>query len=138
MNLLFALTVGALFGSGAYLILKPDLFRVVVGMVLISNAASLTLISSGLRRGDTPILPFDRDEVGDPLVQALTLTALVIGFAVTALLLALVYRVYTTHRSVDLDELAESEARAEADADRLDGDLETDPRLDPEEEEIRR
>ena len=42
----------------------------------------------------------------------MTLTALVIGFAVTALLLAFALRVYQTHRSVDLDELSRSEARA--------------------------
>ena len=36
----------------------------------------------------------------------MTLTALIIGFAVTALLLAMAYRVYTTHRSVDLDDLS--------------------------------
>jgi multicomponent Na+:H+ antiporter subunit C len=43
----------------------------------------------------------------------MTLTALVIGFATTALLLAMVYRVYTTHRSVDLDDLARSEHTTE-------------------------
>ena len=114
MILLFSIVVGLLFGCGAYLILKPDLIRVVVGMVLISNAANLTLMASGLERGADPILPVDDgDRISDPLVQAMTLTAIVIGFAVTALLLAFVYRVYTTHRSVDLDELAGVEERQE-------------------------
>lgn len=120
MNLLLAAVVGALFGSGAFLILKPDLFRVVVGIVLISNAANLTLMGSGLVRGRAPILP-PEGQPSDPLVQAMTLTALVIGFAVTALLLVLVFRVYTTHRSVDLDELVQAEARAEEDRERSAG-----------------
>jgi multicomponent Na+:H+ antiporter subunit C len=120
MNLLAAAVVGVLFGCGAYLVLKPDLFRVVVGMVLISNAANLTLMASGLTRGAIPILPLGEGAVSDPLVQAMTLTAIVIGFAVTALLLGLAYRVYTSHATVDLDELSRAEARTEAELERED------------------
>ena len=119
MNVLLAAAVGGLFGAGAFLILKPDLFRVVVGMVLISNAAILALMSSGLTRGAAPLLPVDEGEqAADPLVQAMTLTAVVIGLAVTALLLGLAYRVYATHRTVDLDELSRAEERDEQDAER--------------------
>jgi multicomponent Na+:H+ antiporter subunit C len=119
MNVVLSVAVGALFGSGAYLILKPDLFRVVVGMVLISNAAILALMSSGLTRGQAPITPVEKGEkVADPLVQAMTLTAVVIGLAVTALLLGLAYRVYATHRTVDLDELARSEVREDEESKR--------------------
>jgi multicomponent Na+:H+ antiporter subunit C len=119
VNLFLALVVAVLFGTGATLLLKPDLFRVVVGVVLIANAASLTLIASGLQRGQAPIQPFIEGEpVSDPLTQAMTLTALIIGFAVTALLLAMVHRVYTTHRSVDLDDLASSERTAEEELER--------------------
>lgn len=119
MTLLFAAVVGVLFGTGAFLMLKSDLFRVVVGIVLVSNAANLTLIASGLTRGEAPILPVPAGTpVSDPLVQAMTLTALVIGFAVTALLLALVYRVYRTHHSVDLDDLSRAQARDEASLER--------------------
>jgi multicomponent Na+:H+ antiporter subunit C len=114
MNLFLALVVAILFGTGATQLLKHDLFRVVVGLMLISNAASLTVIASGLRRGQTPIYPLVSGEpVSDPLTQAMTLTALIIGFATTALLLAMVYRVYRTHRSVDLDDLSRSERSAE-------------------------
>jgi multicomponent Na+:H+ antiporter subunit C len=115
VNLLFAGVIGTLFGAGTYLLLKPDFFRVVIGLVLVSNAANLTLMASGLSRGQAPILPaVEREPIADPLVQAMTLTALVIGFAVTALLLALAYGVYRTAHSVDLDELSRAEARASA------------------------
>ena len=114
MNLFVALVVAVLFGTGASLLLKPDLFRVVAGLMLISNAASLTVIASGLRRGQAPIYPLVPGEpIADPLTQAMTLTALIIGFATTALLLAMAYRIYTTHRSVDLDDLSRSERSAE-------------------------
>jgi len=102
--LLFSLVVGVLFGTGAFLMLKADLFRVVVGMVMISNAAILTIIGSG--------------RISDPLVQAMALTAIVIGFGVTALLLAIAYRVYTSHESVDLDELSREEVRRERELER--------------------
>jgi multicomponent Na+:H+ antiporter subunit C len=119
MIVLLSAAIGIMFGTGAFLMLKPDLFRVVVGMVLISNAANLALMSSGLARGDAPIHPLDEEAVvSDPLVQAMTLTAIVIGFGLTALLLALVYRVYTSHATVDLDQLSLAEAAREVEAER--------------------
>jgi multicomponent Na+:H+ antiporter subunit C len=117
VNLVIALTVGALFGTGAYLALKADLLRVVVGLVLISNAANLTLVAAGLSRGQAPIAPLrDGEAVADPLVQAMVLTALVIGLAFTSLLLVIAVRVFQTHRSVDLDELSRREALEEREA----------------------
>lgn len=110
MNLIFAATVGILFGTGVFLLLKADLLRVVLGLVLVSNAANLTLMSSGLSRGEAPILPVG-GTVADPLVQAMTLTALVIGFAVTAVLLALVVGVHRARGSIDLDELGRQETQ---------------------------
>jgi multicomponent Na+:H+ antiporter subunit C len=119
VNLFLSLVVAILFGAGATLLLKPDLFRVVVGLALISNAASLTLMASGLRRGQAPILPLVPGEpVADPLTQAMTLTALIIGFAVTSLLLAMAYRVYRTHRSVDLEALSRRERDVEEELER--------------------
>ena len=118
MILLFSLVVGVLFGTGAFLMLKADLFRVVVGMVMISNAAILTIIGSGLSRGAAPIYPLPDGRISDPLVQAMALTAIVIGFGVTALLLAIAYRVYTSHESVDLDELSREEVRRERELER--------------------
>ena len=68
MNLFLALIVAVLFGTGATLLFKPDLFRVVVGLVLIANAASLTVIASGLRMG--AIYPLVEGEpVSDPLTR---------------------------------------------------------------------
>ncbi len=110
MTLVVALSIAVLFGAGAYLLLKHDLIRVVAGMVLLSNAANLFIMSSGLTKGQPPIHPLRADrDASDPLVQAMTLTAIVIGFGVSALLLSLVYRVYQTHRSVDIEQLAEAE-----------------------------
>lgn len=110
MNVILSLTVATLFGVGAYLLLKRDLIRVVLGMSLISNAAILFTVASGLTRGSAPILPVPEEmSFSDPLVQALALTAIVINFGVTILLLVLVYQVWVTHRSIDQDALREAE-----------------------------
>lgn len=102
MNLLLALVIAVLFGIGASLMLKRDLIRVVVGVNLISNAINLFIIAAGLSRGRAPIYPIETGEVvSDPLVQALALTATVINFGITALLLSLLYAIYRTHQSLD-------------------------------------
>jgi multicomponent Na+:H+ antiporter subunit C len=118
MTLLLSLAIGVLFGSGAFLLLKTDLFRIVIGIVLIANAANLALMASALTRGRAPVHPLPDERVSDPLVQAMTITALVIGFAVTALLLAVAYRIYASARTVDLDELSHAEARHELELER--------------------
>ncbi len=112
MTLAASLAIAVLFGSGSYLLLKRDLIRVVAGAVLISQAVNLFIILAGLSRGAAPIYPLpDGGPVSDPLVQALTLTAIVITFGVSALLLSLVYRAYTSNLSLDLEDFSAAEAR---------------------------
>jgi multicomponent Na+:H+ antiporter subunit C len=112
VNVVFAVAIGALFGTGATLALKADLFRVIAGLLLISNATILTVMACGLTRGDPPILGEAEGTLSDPLVQAMALTALVIGFGTTALLLALARQVHETHDTVDLDELSRRQVEA--------------------------
>jgi multicomponent Na+:H+ antiporter subunit C len=107
-----ALVFAAVFASGTFLLLQRDLTRVVVGIILVSNSAVLFIISAGLTRGEAPIYPLEgAGSVSDPLVQAMALTALVIGFGVAALLLAMVYRLYVSHSTVDAEEIADYEMR---------------------------
>jgi multicomponent Na+:H+ antiporter subunit C len=121
VKLVFALSAATLFGSGAYLLLHRDLVRVVLGIVLISQASVLTLIASGLTRGAAPIYPLSERSVSDPLSQGMSLTAIVIGLAVTALLLVLVLRVVHAFESRDIDEVAEEEAERDAALERRHG-----------------
>ncbi len=114
MILAFALAAAVLFGCGAYLLLKRDLVRVVAGIMLISQCALVTLIGSSLTRGQAAIAVPPGATVSDPLPQALALTALVIGLATVALLLALVHRVALVFHSAERDELAAREAQHEA------------------------
>ena len=127
MTVYAALVVAVVFASGTFLLLQRDLTRVVVGIILVSNSAVLFIISAGLTRGVAPILPLEGEGAADPLVQAMALTALIIGFGVAALLLAMVYRLYTTHGTVDLEEIAAAEMREAEALERTD---------DPEREEV--
>lgn len=114
MNIVFAFAVAVLFGTGTYLLLSRDLVRVVLGVVIISQGATLTIVASGLLRGSAPIYPLPDGPISDPLSQAMALTAIVIGMAVTALLLAIVLRVVRAHQSPDLDEVADEEVERQA------------------------
>jgi multicomponent Na+:H+ antiporter subunit C len=121
MNLVFALAAAILFGVGAFLVLHRDLVRLVLGIVVISQSAVLTLLAASLEIGGAPIVPLPDGRISDPLSQAMALTAIVIGMAVSALLLVIVLRVAFAFRADGLEDLAEEVAaldarREEADA----------------------
>jgi multicomponent Na+:H+ antiporter subunit C len=119
MTFVISLAVSIVFGAGAFLVLQRNLVRVVIGIVLISNAANLFIVAAGITRGRAPIYPLTEGaEISDPLVQAMALTAIVIGSSVAALLLALSYRLYTSHSSIDLEDISRAEAKASEALDR--------------------
>lgn len=92
MELVFALAIGALTASGVYLILRARTFPVVVGLTMLSYGVNLFLFSSGrLATGQQPVLG-TAASYSDPLPQALVLTAIVIGFAMTAFVVVLSLR----------------------------------------------
>jgi multicomponent Na+:H+ antiporter subunit C len=92
VSVLLAATAALLFGIGTYLLLQRKLSRIIIGLSLISHGANVLIITSG-RRGLPPLIgSADPADMADPIPQALALTAIVITFGVTALLLALAYR----------------------------------------------
>lgn len=92
MELVFALVIGALTTSGVYLLLQARTFPVVMGLTLLSYGVNLFLFSSGrLVTGGQPIIG-STETYADPLPQALVLTAIVIGFAMTAFVVVLALR----------------------------------------------
>ncbi|MDQ2649485.1 MAG: NADH-quinone oxidoreductase subunit K [Actinomycetota bacterium] len=92
MTVVLAATAAGLFGIGTYLVLQHTLSRIIIGLALISHGGNVLLMASG-RRGAPPLIGSgDADTFADPLAQALALTAIVITFGVSALLLALAYR----------------------------------------------
>jgi multicomponent Na+:H+ antiporter subunit C len=135
VTLAISVAVAAVFGAGVFLVQQRDLFRVVIGLILISNAAILFIIAAGLIRGKVPILPLPEGGASDPLVQAMALTALVIGSSVAALLLSLAYRLYTFQGTVDLSDVSEAEVRDAEALEREDPTTEEDPEEKPGDEE---
>jgi multicomponent K+:H+ antiporter subunit C len=95
MEIVIALAIGILFGSGIWLILRPRTFQVLIGLLLMSYAVNLFIFMMGRLWIDRPPLTpsapgasvTDPAILADPLPQALVLTAIVIGFATTALYL---------------------------------------------------
>jgi multicomponent Na+:H+ antiporter subunit C len=112
MTLVYSLAIAILFAAGAYLLLKPDFIKIIGGIMLISHAANLFIMAAGLQTGSEPLYPIPAGgAVADPLVQAMALTAIVISFGISALLIGLVYRVYQTHQSVDIGRISDIEER---------------------------
>ena len=91
--LLLSLGIGVLGGAGVWLMLRPRTFSLVLGLTLLSYAVNLFVFAMGRLRVDAaPIISSGRTAYADPLPQALVLTAIVIGFAMTALLLVIALR----------------------------------------------
>lgn len=112
MELLISTCIGALAAGGIFLLLRPRSFEVVLGLTLLSYAINLMIFAMGRVSIDrAPILregvPATLAHYADPLPQALVLTAIVISFAMTAVLIVLAMR-----------------ARAELGSDRIDADSE--------------
>ena len=111
MEVILSIAIGVLGASGVWLILRPRTFQVLIGLALLSYAVNLFIFSMGsLSIRAEPIvrqgLPADLLHYTDPLPQALVLTAIVIGFATTALFLVvlLVLRGFSQTDHVDGEE----------------------------------
>lgn len=91
MEIILALAIGTLTASGVWLLLRPRTFQVVLGLSLLTYAVNLFIVSAGRLKGTLPpVLGQDAAasaSYADPVPQALVLTAIVISFATTALLL---------------------------------------------------
>ena len=92
MEIVISIAIGVLAGAGVWLVLRPRTFQVLIGLALLSYAVNLFIFSVGsLAIGKEPIVklgsPADLVHYSDPVPQSLVLTAIVIGFATTALFL---------------------------------------------------
>ena len=107
MEMLICISVGILFSAGLYLLLQGSVIKVVFGLAVISQAANLVIfVVGGLTPNAVPIITgkTQTESVADPLVQALVLTAIVIGFGLSAFLLTLAYKI---HKEVGSDDLSD-------------------------------
>ena len=110
MQIEMAVIIGMLFAAGIYMILRRNLIKLLIGIVMIGHGAHLMIFTAaGLTRGNPPLI--DEGEVmpaapfADPLPQALILTAIVISFGVTAFTVVLFQQVYQSLRTDDVDDM---------------------------------
>ena len=95
MEALIAIILGTLTACGVYLILRARTYPVVLGLTFLSYAVNLFLLIMGrLSVGNPPIILDGITDYADPLPQALVLTAIVIGFAMTAFVIVLALKAH--------------------------------------------
>lgn len=109
MIVLYAFVAAGLFGCGLYMVLSRNLMRMVLGLSLLTTAVNLFLFQTGrMRSVQPPLIEEGADTLGpsaDPLPQALILTAIVIGFALSVILASLALRAYRDHGTIRSDEI---------------------------------
>ncbi len=110
METLLAVMIGIIYAAGVYSMLRRSIVKMVIGLTLLSHATNLLVfVSGGLTRGKTPIISQTAESLtgvfADPVPQALVLTAIVIGFGLTAFFLVLIQRAAKTVGTDDLNEM---------------------------------
>ena len=105
MNFLTSLAIGILFAAGLYQVLRRNVIRAAIGLVLISNAVNLFLFSTGAYAALSPAYSTAQSQISDPLPQALVLTAIVISMGGFAFVLSLLYIIATRYKTSDSDEI---------------------------------
>lgn len=126
MSVLYAFVAAGLFGCGLYLVLSRHLVRLLLGLSLLTTAVNLVLFQAGrIRSTQPPLIPQGAVRLqgsADPVPQALVLTAIVIGFALTVVLATLALRAYRGHGTLASDQIHSAEQLGDPFADRISDD----------------
>lgn len=106
MQMFIPFLVGLLFSAAMFMMLRPHLMRVGLGLILLTNASNLFLFSVGrITKDGPPVIPPKSivlsTNYANPVSQSLILTAIVIGFALLSFVIALVYRTTQEFKSQD-------------------------------------
>lgn len=107
MELLVAVAVGLMTAAGIYLILRRHTFPVILGLAMLSYAVNLFIFASGrIVIGLPPIYDKAAEGYTDPLTQALVLTAIVISFGMSAVIVMLALGAYleSGHDRIDIQD----------------------------------
>lgn len=114
MEGIMAIVIGLLFSAAFYMMLRRSIIKLVMGLIILSNAANLVIFTvAGLTRGNPAFLnettKVAAPGVADPLPQALVLTAIVIAFGVLAFSVVLIHRAYKVVGTDDLDQMKDTD-----------------------------
>jgi multicomponent Na+:H+ antiporter subunit C len=123
VTIAMGLLIGVLGSVGVYLMLHRSITRIVLGIGMLSNAVNLMIVAIGGDAGTAPIVGREGTP-SDPVPQALVLTAIVIGFGIVSILLAMAYRSWTIDGNDEVEDdihdrrmAAEAEERSTSDVD---------------------
>jgi multicomponent Na+:H+ antiporter subunit C len=117
MEYVIAIFIGLLYAAGVYLVLRRSIVKVILGILVLSNATNLIIfLAGGLKNNGAAFIPegaqtVDPATISDPVPQALILTAIVISLGISAFLLALKYRYFDVTGTHDLDQLKNTDQR---------------------------
>jgi len=117
MEFLIASAIGLMTAIGVYLILQERTFPIIVGLTLLSYAVNVFLFAAGRLVINQPPIVSGADAYTDPLPQALVLTAIVISFGMTALIVVLALRGFLETEN-DTADLPEEDLASETEADK--------------------
>ncbi|MFT5997107.1 MAG: multicomponent Na+:H+ antiporter subunit C [Glaciecola sp.] len=114
MEIVLALCVGILFACATYMLLRRSIIKLVLGLIILSNAANLVIFTAaGVVHGKPPLLDKTTkmvvSGVADPLPQALVLTAIVIAFGVLAFSVVLIHRACEVVGTDDIGQMKDTD-----------------------------
>lgn len=113
MEILLAVTVGVLFATAVYMLLRRSIVKLIIGLSLLGHATNLLIFTiGGVTRGGVPIVGHDVHDLSqfaEPITQALILTAIVIGFGTQAYAIVLVKRVHDVAGTDDFDQIVSTD-----------------------------
>ena len=121
MEFLVASGVGVMTAAGIYLMLRGRTFPVVLGLAMISYAVNVFLFATGRLTIDRPPVLNGAEAYTDPLPQALVLTAIVISFGMSALVVVLALRSYLESGGDEIDVIGEAEVARRIERDGVSG-----------------
>ena len=115
MEFLVASAIGVMTAAGIYMVLRARTFPVVIGLSLLTYATNLFLFATGrLEINRPPVISADAAGYIDPLPQALVLTAIVISFGMTAVVVMMALGAFFLSGDDGIDLGPEDDAAAPA------------------------
>ncbi|WP_018861716.1 MULTISPECIES: Na+/H+ antiporter subunit C [unclassified Thioalkalivibrio] len=114
MEVVMSFVIGGMYAAAIYMMLRRSIVKLVIGLVLLSNAANLLIFTmAGMLPGAPPLIPpgatMPEGLSADPLAQAVVLTAIVIGFGVLAFAVVLIHRAYEVVKADDMDQMKDTD-----------------------------
>lgn len=116
MEILLSIAVGLMITCAIYMLLSRNIIKILIGILILGNTTNLLIFTMGrLTKGTPPIIVEGQQMLtgtfANPLPQALILTAIVIGFGLTAFIVSLSLRLYTTFKTIDTDNIKAAEPK---------------------------